>query len=126
MNGHSVPDNRENAMMQDGGTMMQDRGSREGGHKERYFRRLMLVVGVGAIVGIADQTRVLLWIGLKHLAGTSEPVSEAIAPVILLAGWLLMAWCAAQVVHRRRAPPTWAILTIVVLLWLRIGLHALT
>jgi len=51
------------------------------------FRRILTVVLVGSIIGIADQLRTLFWIVL-----TGEGPNP-IRILIMLFGWVILCWC---------------------------------
>jgi hypothetical protein len=81
----------------------------------RLYRRVLLIVGISAVVGIADQLRALFWFVLVGQSGNGDGV--AAKAVIQLLGWVLLCWCAVRGVRENLVPPTWAVLTIPVLLW---------
>jgi hypothetical protein len=80
----------------------------------RAYRVLLMIAGVAAIVGIADQLRALVRV---VMAGPSfEGAHGPVRILIILAGWAVIAWCAARAI-KNAAPPTWAIVSIPILIW---------
>ena len=80
------------------------------------FRRLLWIVGAAAIVGITDQARLLFWMALS---GPDSVSREPATTVLMLVGWVLMGWCALRGVRDNRMPPAWAVVAIVLLVWVR-------
>ena len=84
------------------------------------FRRILLVVGVASLVGLASSAHAVLWVALAAGAGGTNPPVDTARKVLLLAGWGLIGWAAYQGVRNRRFPPTWLILMIPALTWLQL------
>ncbi|MBB4638596.1 hypothetical protein [Longimicrobium terrae] len=89
------------------------------------FRRILLVLGVASIVGIANSAHAVFWVALTAgIGGTGSPVGTA-RKVLLLAGWGLIGWAAYHGVRNNRVPPTWLILMIPALVWIQLLLPTL-
>ena len=80
----------------------------------RIFRGVLLVFGISSIVGIADQVRALFWLAL---AGPSSEGPGAARLLIMLAGWVIMCWCAVRAFRSNALPPLWAAVTLPLLVW---------
>ena len=83
----------------------------------RFFRGVLLVVGISSIVGIADQVRALFWL---VLAGPSIGGPGAGRLLIMLAGWGILCWCGVRAYRKNALPPTWAAVALALLIWARI------
>jgi len=80
----------------------------------RVYRRILVVAGLSAVVGVADQLRALMWLAL--LGPGSEDI--VIAQVLIkLSGWVLLGWLAYRGIRQNLAPPGWALCTIPILVW---------
>lgn len=84
--------------------------------KGRTYRRVLWVVGIAAIVGIADQARALFWLVVAGVPEGSGPL-DVTRVVIMLAGWSLLCWCAVLAIRKNAMPPTWALVMIPVMIW---------
>jgi hypothetical protein len=80
----------------------------------RFFRSLLLVVGISSIVGIADQLRALFW---RVLAGPSIGGPGFARLLILLTGWAIMCWCGVRAFRKNALPPAWVAFVLPVLIW---------
>lgn len=86
--------------------------------KGRAYRRLAWVVGIASVVGIVDQLRALFWFALAGVPEGSGPAQIYAARVlIILAGWALVCWCAIIGVRNNAIPPTWALVSMPVMIW---------
>lgn len=89
------------------------------------FRRLLLVLGLVSLVGIANNATAVVGLALTSgIGGIDSPV-DAVRKVLLLAGWVLIGWAAYRGVRHNRVPPTWLILVIPVLVWVQLLLPRL-
>jgi hypothetical protein len=82
----------------------------------RALRRILVVVLVGSIIGIADQIRTLFWIMLTGEGRNPVPV------VIMLIGFILLCWTGYKAYRQNVVPPAWIValipvLTTIYLLW---------
>jgi hypothetical protein len=81
----------------------------------RAYRRVLLVVGLSSIVGIADQVRALFW---RALSGPpSHGGMGGAQRLIILTGWALMCWCAVRVFRSNALPPAWVAFAAPLLIW---------
>lgn len=78
------------------------------------FRRVLFVIGIASIVGIADQLRAIFW---RALAGPSIGGPGVARLMILLAGWAIMCWCGVRAFRSNALPPAWAAYALPVLIW---------
>jgi hypothetical protein len=86
--------------------------------KGRAYRRVAWVVGIASIVGISDQLRALFWSVLEGVPEGSGPVEIYAARVLItLAGWALVCWCAVIGVRENATPPTWALVSMPLMVW---------
>ena len=87
-------------------------------NKGRTYRRVAWVVGIASVIGIADQLRTLFWLVLGGVPeGVSAPAVYTPRVLIMLAGWALLCWCAIIGVRKNAIPPTWALVSIPVMIW---------
>ncbi|HEX6909092.1 MAG TPA: hypothetical protein VF142_01780 [Longimicrobium sp.] len=75
-----------------------------------------------AVVGIADAVRTLFWSGLPLVAGGSPELSQhdAMRLILQLIAWGLIGWAAWRGASRKLLPPSWAVLTLPVLVWINL------
>jgi len=73
-----------------------------------------MVLGVSSIVGMADQLRALFW---RALAGDSIGGPAVAQRLIMLVGWMIMCWCAVRAYRKNALPPTWALVSLPLLVW---------
>lgn len=81
------------------------------------YRRVLLIVGVFAIIGIADAARALFWIGLGAAAGSRSPNTDVVRTVLMLLSWCILASIAYDGWRRNVIPATWLGAVVVVLTW---------
>ncbi len=79
--------------------------------KGRTFRRILTVVLIASIIGIADQLRTLFWIALTGEGRNPMRI------LIILVGWTILCWCGYRGYRHNHAPPQWAMLTVPLLIW---------
>ncbi len=82
----------------------------------RTLRRILSIVLVGSIIGIADQVRALFWIAL-----TGEG-RDPVRVVVMLVGFILLCWTGYKAYRHNVVPPAWIVsivpvLTTAYLLW---------
>jgi hypothetical protein len=86
--------------------------------KGQAYRRVAWVVGIASIVGLADQLRALFWFALAGVPEGGGPAELYAARVLItLAGWTLVCWCAVIGVRKNAIPPTWALVSMPLMVW---------
>ena len=88
----------------------------------RYFRCVMWVMAAVTVVGIADQVRALGWLALEKAAGSSRPWSGAGWPLLFLTGYGLLAFSAYRILRQNRVPPTWVVVSVLVVAYAALGI----
>jgi len=79
------------------------------------YRNLLIMGGVAAIVGIADNVRALIWLMLNDAGVSTTSWTDYLARGLQLAAWALVARLAYLGWRRNAFPPTWAVVTLPVL-----------
>lgn len=75
------------------------------------LRRILTVVLIGSIIGIADQLRTLFWILLN--GDGPNPVRI----VVMLVGWVILCWSGYRAYRHNIAPATWIVFVMPILIW---------
>jgi threonine/homoserine/homoserine lactone efflux protein len=74
----------------------------------------LLVAGLSAVVGVADQLRALMWLAVLGTGSQNIAVAQV---CIKLASWVLLGWLAYRAIRQNLGPPGWALCAIPVLVW---------
>jgi hypothetical protein len=83
----------------------------------RTYRTVLILVGLSAIVGIADAGRGLLWMGLEATAGAEPPPLDVAKKLLMLLAWCLLGLAAYDGWRRKVIPATWLLGGVVALTW---------
>jgi hypothetical protein len=83
----------------------------------RTYRTVLILVGVSAIVGIADAGRALLWMGLEATAGSESQPLDVAKKLLMLLAWCLLGFAAYDGWRRKVIPRTWLLASIMALTW---------
>jgi hypothetical protein len=88
----------------------------------RFYRQILVVAALCAVVGIADAVRALFWAGLPVIAGGVPELTarQLMHTAIHLVGWGLIGWAAWRGVSRKLLPPQWLVLVLPILVWIRL------
>lgn len=77
----------------------------------RVWRRILTVVLIASIVGIADQLRTIFWFVLNGEG------PNLVRTVMMLLGWMGLCWCGYRAYRHNLAPPFWIAVTLPLLVW---------